>query len=70
MAFGPSSFLASSNAFLKFVLYLGKPDDFATLKTDVPFSLIYSFRVATSDFFISVWIKTIVLGEVFELMMS
>ena len=70
MALGPSSFLASSNAFLKFVLYLGKPDDFATLKTDVPFSLIYSFRVATSDFFISVWIKTIVLGEVFELMMS
>ena len=39
MALGPNSFLASSNAFLKFVLYFGKPEDLAILNTEDPYSL-------------------------------
>ena len=70
MALGPNSFLASSKAFLKLVLYFGKPDDFATLKTEEPCFSICCFKLATSDFFISVCINTIVLGEVFELIIS
>ena len=70
IAFAPNSFLASSKAFLKLVLYLGKPEDFAILKTEVPSFSICSLRLAISDFFISVCIKTIVPGDVLELIMS
>ena len=70
IALGPNSFLASSNAFLKFVLYFGKPEDLAILNTEEPSFFMCCLRLATSDFFISVCMKTIVLGDVFELIIS
>ena len=54
IAFGPSSLLASSKAFLKLVLYFGNPEDFERLNTDVPSFFICFLRFATSDFLISV----------------